>query len=101
MGIAGNETPEELEANAPLRARLEAIRLQAGTLMNLGDVAEKSVPKMTMVSSPRDGGAIAMRTFITQDRKRGVEGKSGSVRIDLGGRRHVKKNTKDKWHEDA
>src|SRR3546814_9564396 len=66
MGIAGTETPEELEANAPLRARLEAVRLQAGTLMNLGDVAEKSVPKMTMVSSPRDGGALATRTFIPQ-----------------------------------
>ncbi len=32
--------------------------------MNLGDVTEKSVPKMTMVSSPRAGGAIATRTFI-------------------------------------
>ena len=64
MGISGTETPAELEQNGPLRERLEAIRLKAGPLMNLGDVTEKSVPKMTMVSVPRDGGAIATRTFI-------------------------------------
>ena len=64
MEIIGDETPEALEADAGLRARLEAIRLACGPLMNLGDVAEKTVPKMTMVSAPRDGGAIATRTFI-------------------------------------
>lgn len=32
--------------------------------MNLGDVAEKSVPKMTIVAAPRSGGAITTRTFI-------------------------------------
>ncbi len=64
MGITGDETPEELEANAPLRARLEAIRLACGPLMNLGDVVELSVPKMTMVSAPRQAGAISTRTFI-------------------------------------
>lgn len=64
MGISGEESPEALEANEALRARLEAIRLACGPLMNLGDVADKSVPKMTMVSAPRAGGAISTRTFI-------------------------------------
>lgn len=64
MGISGTETREELEANEALRAKLEAIRLQAGPLMNLGDVKEKSVPKMTMVSQPFAGGAVSTRTFI-------------------------------------
>ena len=64
LGIAGDEAPEDLEGNAALREKLEAIRLACGPMMNLGDVAEKSVPKMTMVSAPRDGGAIATRTFI-------------------------------------
>ena len=64
LGITGDESPEALEGDAALRARLEAIRLQAGPMMNLGDVAEKSVPKLTMVSAPREGGAIATRTFI-------------------------------------
>jgi len=64
MGITGDETPEALEASDDLRARLEAIRLKAGPLMNLGDVTEKSIPKMTMVSAPKQGGAISTRTFI-------------------------------------
>ncbi len=64
MGIAGTEAREELEANETLRAKLESIRLKAGPLMNLGDVAKASVPKMTMVSAPANGGAISTRTFI-------------------------------------
>lgn len=64
MGISGTETREELEANANLRARLERIRLIAGPLMNLGDVKDKTVPKMTMVSAPANGGTISTRTFI-------------------------------------
>ncbi len=64
MGITGSEAPEDLENNAELRQNLEALRLICGPLMNLGDVTEKSVPKMTMVSAPRAGGAIATRTFI-------------------------------------
>ncbi|UOM35021.1 4-oxalomesaconate tautomerase [Acuticoccus sp. I52.16.1] len=64
LGIAGTETRETLDADTALKARLEAIRLRAGPMMNLGDVAQKSVPKMTLVSPPRDGGAIATRSFI-------------------------------------
>lgn len=64
LGITGEESPDDLEANDVLRAKLEAIRLACGPMMNLGDVAQKTVPKMTMVSSPRAGGAISTRTFI-------------------------------------
>ncbi|MCC3304434.1 4-oxalomesaconate tautomerase [Sneathiella sp. HT1-7] len=64
MGITGRESREELEANKPLKERLEAIRLQAGPIMNLGDVTNKTVPKMCMVSIPFSGGAISTRTFI-------------------------------------
>lgn len=66
LGITGYESREELEseAHAPLRARIEAIRLAAGPLMNLGDVSAKSVPKMFLVAPPRHGGAICTRSFI-------------------------------------
>lgn len=63
MGITGDEDPAALEADASLRARLEGIRLACGPLMNLGDVTDKSVPKMTMISAPKTG-SIATRTFI-------------------------------------
>ena len=80
MGVSGDESPEALEADAGLRARLEAIRLAAGPLMNLGDVADKSVPKMTMLSPPRAGGAIATRTFIPHRCHRAI-GVLGAVSV--------------------
>lgn len=64
FGLNGAETPIELEDNRDLRARLEAIRLKAGPMMNLGDVSGKSIPKMSLLSPPKHGGAISTRTFI-------------------------------------
>ena len=64
VGRTGCEDREALDADAELKTRLEAIRLQAGPMMNLGDVREKSVPKMTLVSAPQAGGAISTRSFI-------------------------------------
>lgn len=64
MNIRGDESRDELEADAALKSRLEAIRLACGLLMNLGDVEDKTVPKMTMVSTPGPDGTISTRTFI-------------------------------------
>jgi 4-oxalomesaconate tautomerase len=64
FGKTGYETPEELEADAALKARIEAIRLQIGPRMNLGDVAKKTVPKMCLVAPPQHGGIICTRSFI-------------------------------------
>lgn len=66
VGASGYETREELESDAmgAMREKVEAIRLAAGPLMNLGDVAQKSVPKMTLIARPKDGGAISARVFI-------------------------------------
>jgi 4-oxalomesaconate tautomerase len=66
VGATGYESREELESEAfaGMRAKIEAIRLQAGPLMNLGDVKEKSVPKMMLVARPANGGAVTVRSFI-------------------------------------
>lgn len=64
LGVRGSESPGELEKKATLKARLEAIRLQTGPMMGLGDVATLTVPKMTLVSPPQAGGVIATRSFI-------------------------------------
>jgi 4-oxalomesaconate tautomerase len=64
VGVTGYETCAELEANAALRETLERLRLAAGPLMNLGDVEATTVPKLTLVAPPRDGGALTTRTFI-------------------------------------
>ena len=74
LGATGYESREELEseAMAPLRQRIEAIRLAAGPLMNLGDVKDKSIPKMFLVAPPRSGGAICTRSFIPHRAHAGV-----------------------------
>lgn len=64
FGITGEESRETLDGDSDLKARIETIRLKAGPMMNLGDVAEKSVPKMTLVSPAKNGGTISTRSFI-------------------------------------
>ena len=64
VGITGYEDRESLDANTELKARIEAIRLAVGPMMNLGDVKDKSVPKMMLVAPPRNGGAVTVRSFI-------------------------------------
>jgi 4-oxalomesaconate tautomerase len=64
LGKTGAESPEDLERDGDLRARVEKIRLAVGPRMNLGDVLKKTVPKMTSISAPLAGGALNTRTFI-------------------------------------
>ena len=62
--MTGYEEPAALEANRVLRGVIERIRLIAGPMMGLGDVAALTVPKLTLIAAPRDGGTICTRTFI-------------------------------------
>jgi 4-oxalomesaconate tautomerase len=64
LGLQGDESIEALEANTELKQIIEALRLAVGPLMNLGDVKDKTVPKMTIVSPPKAGGLLNTRSFI-------------------------------------
>ncbi|MXW46871.1 MAG: 4-oxalomesaconate tautomerase [Gammaproteobacteria bacterium] len=64
FGRTGHESPGELEQDEALKSRVESIRIQAGPMMNLGDVTGKTVPKMSLIAPPRHGGVVATRTFI-------------------------------------
>lgn len=64
FNITGYETKTALDNNEDLKKRLESIRLQIGPKMNLGDVSNKTVPKMCLISAPVNGGIINTRTFI-------------------------------------
>jgi 4-oxalomesaconate tautomerase len=72
LGRTGYETREALDADTELKTRIEAIRLKAGPLMKLGDVKEKSVPKMFLAAPPRAGGAICTRSYIPHRAHAGV-----------------------------
>jgi 4-oxalomesaconate tautomerase len=64
LGARGDESPAELEANARLRSRLESLRRAAGPRMGLGDVADATIPKLTLIAAPRGDGHLCTRTFI-------------------------------------
>src|SRR5262245_46937455 len=64
VGRTGYETRDELDRETELKARVEAIRLQAGPMMKLGDVKDQTVPKMILVAPPRNGGVVSTRSFI-------------------------------------
>ena len=64
LGLKGNETVDELEKDSVVREKLESLRLKCGKIMNLGNVKDKTVPKMTIVSKPLSEGVINTRTFI-------------------------------------
>ncbi|MBL8334408.1 MAG: 4-oxalomesaconate tautomerase, partial [Rubrivivax sp.] len=63
LGLRGRESPDELDADRTLLARIEAVRLQAGLAMGLGDVSGSVVPKPVIVSAGDDGDSITSRYF--------------------------------------
>ena len=64
FGITGYETPQELDKNQDLFARMEAIRIEAGLKMGLGDVRDKVTPKIGLVSKARNKGHFSARYFM-------------------------------------
>jgi 4-oxalomesaconate tautomerase len=64
FNITGYESADALNNNEDLKAGLESIRLKLGPMMNLGDVTQKVVPKMSLITSPRENGNVCSRTFI-------------------------------------
>jgi 4-oxalomesaconate tautomerase len=80
VGATGYEDRETLDAADALKTKIEAIRLKAGLMMNLGDVADLSVPKMMLVAPPRNGGAVTVRSFIPK-RAHATVGVLGAVSV--------------------
>jgi 4-oxalomesaconate tautomerase len=64
LGATGYESVADLEADVDLAGKVQAIRLEAGPLLGLGDVSGATVPKVSLVAPPVDGGMICTRTFI-------------------------------------
>ncbi|WP_417684861.1 4-oxalomesaconate tautomerase [Roseibium sp.] len=64
FGITGYESADELNANEALFARMEAVRLEAGRRMGLGDVTKSVVPKFGLISEARGAGHLNVRYFM-------------------------------------
>ena len=63
LGRTGHESAAELDSDAALVARLDAVRGEAGRLMGLGDVSRSVIPKPVLLAAPRAGGSLAVRYF--------------------------------------
>lgn len=64
LNKTGYETCDELENDFVFKKKLEAIRLVAGKMMGLGDVSNKVIPKISIISLAINGGDVSTRTFI-------------------------------------
>ena len=64
VGRTGYETRDQLDKDTELKAKIEAIRLTVGPMMNLGDVTAQTVPKMILLAPPRESGVVSTRSFI-------------------------------------
>ena len=64
FGLTGYESAEELDANRAFFERMEAIRIEAGRRMGMGDVTKSVTPKFGILARPKNGGAIAARYFM-------------------------------------
>ena len=64
LGIKGDESKQELEDNTSLKTLLENIRLEMGPKMGLGNVANKTIPKMGIISASTTDAMVNTRMFI-------------------------------------
>lgn len=64
FGLTGYETVQELDDNRDFFARMEAVRLQAGAAMGIGDVSQSVTPKFGLLAPAREDGTIATRYFM-------------------------------------
>lgn len=83
LRLTGTEGPDALEGDDRLRSMVEAIRLEAGPVLGLGDVRDKTVPKITIVSPPVGGGTVTTRTFIPH-RVHAAIGVLGAISVAVG-----------------
>ncbi|CUH41195.1 4-oxalomesaconate tautomerase [Ruegeria atlantica] len=64
FGLTGYESAEELNANRAFFDRMEAVRIEAGELMGMGDVSKSVTPKFGLMAPAREGGTLAVRYFM-------------------------------------
>ena len=78
LELTGYEGRPEINSNKALFARIEPIRLEAGRRMGFGDVSDKVIPKVGLLSPPRDGGTIASR-YLTPHALHAAHAVTGAV----------------------
>lgn len=78
LGLTASETRDALNANSALFERVEAIRIEAGHRMGLGDVSGTVIPKVGLLSTP-DAGADIKSFYLTPWRAHAAHAVTGAL----------------------
>jgi 4-oxalomesaconate tautomerase len=64
FGFNGGESPANIEAATAALQQIETVRCEAAERMGMGDVSDAVVPKVSLISPARNGGAIRTHNLI-------------------------------------
>lgn len=79
LGLEGTEGKAGIDSNKELMARIESIRREAGRMMGLGDVADKVVPKVGLLSQPRTAEGTITSRYLTPKALHAAHAVTGGV----------------------
>ena len=64
FGLTGQESAAELDENRAFFERMEAVRIEAGKRMGMGDVSKSVTPKFGLLAPASHGGTVGTRYFM-------------------------------------
>lgn len=79
FGLTGTEGKAEIDGNKAMLARIEKIRLEAGRRMGFGDVADKVIPKVGLMSPPRSAEGTITSRYLTPHALHAAHAVTGAV----------------------
>jgi 4-oxalomesaconate tautomerase len=79
FGITGTEDRAHFDANKALFTRVEKIRLEAGARMGFGDVSDKVIPKVGLLSPPRTAHGTITSRYLTPHALHNAHAVTGAV----------------------
>ncbi len=85
LGASALAPPEEIGADAVLMARIEALRLEAGMRMGLGDVRDSVIPKPALVGPGPEGADLAAR-YLTPHAVHKAMAVTGGIALSVASR---------------
>lgn len=79
LGLRGDEDAAFFEKSLDLMAKIEKIRLEAGIRMGLGDVKNSVLPKVGILSSPKNGTNNIQSRYLTPHTLHAAHAVTGAV----------------------
>lgn len=86
FGLTGAESPDALDADRALFARIEAMRLEAGRRMGLGDVRDRVTPKVALLGPPRTADGALVSRYLTPHRTHRSHAVTGALCVAVAAR---------------